>query len=210
MISGTQQHITITGSEDFFNFYTHGFTINAWVRLNSLSDFSAIASKFESAASDDISVPDETCWKALIYDENYNEVDISIANSISLDQWYMVTMVFDNWNNVIKLYINGLLADVSKVQDNTKIAPCQSPFIIGSDGTDNPAYWDGLLDEISIWSYAVDKYEIARIYANLTGTIVKCVEIPDADLTGDCKVDLNDFVKMASQWMQNGNAQSWK
>ncbi len=63
-----------------------------------------------------------------------------------------------------------------------------------------------ILDEVEIYNYALDAATIAQTYANMTETAV-CPAPLIYDLDGDCIVNLNDFTKLASQWLTDTSVQ---
>ena len=78
------------------------------------------------------------------------------------------------------------------------------PTVIGTDGAEGtvwPAWFEGAIDEVEIYTYALDSFEIAQIYTSLSGQQA-CAETHPFDLTDDCRVNLDDFALIAETWMQ--------
>lgn len=83
----------------------------------------------------------------------------SSANSVTLNTWQLVSVVFDGTNVII--YVNG----VSKGTD-TIGAPTSSPsniFTIGNRSTSDRAF-DGFIDEVRIYNRALTTAEITDLY----------------------------------------------
>lgn len=63
-----------------------------------------------------------------------------------------------------------------------------------------------ILDEVEIYNYALDAAAIAQTYANVTGTAI-CADVQPYDLNSDCKVNLDDFTLLASEWLSDISVQ---
>ncbi len=87
-------------------------------------------------------------------------------------------------------------------------------FMIGNEmtlepGTDNKIGGDmqfnGLIDDVRVYNYALSKIELYDLYAAGEGTF--CITNPQMDVNGpdgvpDCIVDLFDYSVLASQWLE--------
>ncbi|MCK4998085.1 MAG: hypothetical protein KAS23_01070, partial [Anaerohalosphaera sp.] len=71
----------------------------------------------------------------------------------------------------------------------------------GADGPRSPGEF--LLDDVQLYNYALDKFEIGQIFADGAGVPV-CVEYPVMDLDGDCDVDLDDLKLFIADWLESG------
>ena len=103
-------------------------------------------------------------------------------------------------NGVKKLYVNGILANEAEVAyvKNTGQGP-----LIGAGQNEDPAnfYFNGQIDDVQLYNYAIDPVDIALLYTDVEGGNV-CYEFPEFDLNEDCYVNLSDFAMMASQWLE--------
>lgn len=116
--------------------------------------------------------------------------------SLTDGEWHMVTGQYDG--RFIKLYVDATLVDVSEENVETLVLPGDA-LVIGANNPDGGGSFDGLIDDVRIWNYAIDPIEIAQLYVTLTGEPA-CTEIPPYDLDGNCIVDLNDIALFAGQW----------
>lgn len=64
------------------------------------------------------------------------------------------------------------------------------------------AYFTGQMDGVRVYNYALTEDEIAAQYIADAGPL--CRNKPAYDITGDCKVTLDDFALFAAQWLQCG------
>ncbi len=108
------------------------------------------------------------------------------------------------------MYINGRQS-VQMVGDlyMPKLAG-QSNLFIGAGQNENPAnfFFNGLIDDVRIYNYALEHVEVAQLYTDVVGPA--CVfGNPPFDVSGpegvpDCVVDLHDFAELAAQWLNHG------
>ena len=62
--------------------------------------------------------------------------------------------------------------------------------------------YEGLLDKVSIYSYALSPIDVAVLYTDvMTGESI-CVEQPERDFDGNCRVDMLDFAMFATGWLE--------
>ena len=70
--------------------------------------------------------------------------------------------------------------------------------------------FNGMLDDFTIYNYAMADTEIAQYYYDTTGNYACILDYASAyDFSGpegspDCKVDIYDFASFASKWMDSG------
>jgi len=120
------------------------------------------------------------------------------------DQWIHIVHVYDGAN--VKIYINGeKLADYGATLNTAAGGAGGQPFAVGFWGQYSGVQhgvFNGLIDEIALYNYALSPQEIGQLYiAGAGGTA--CVEAPQYDLTGDCQVDLEDFAEFAASWAES-------
>ncbi len=119
--------------------------------------------------------------------------------SMPENQWAMITVTFDG--SAAKVYINGELKNQGSWVLSNGIG---ADFRIGIQGAD---YFDGILDDIRVYNYALTQQDIAGLYYSVTGEGVCLNEYGDGlDVTGpvgvsDCKINLYDFAAFAKDWM---------
>ena len=116
-------------------------------------------------------------------------------------QWHMVTITYDETTQTMTGYVDG---EVFGTVIGPVSAGNSSPINIGG------GFWDykGLVDEVKIYSYARNEYEIAgeytADYSNFSTTKKICPFPNDPllqyDFNGDCRVDIIDLAYLASNW----------
>lgn len=150
-----------------FNFSQ--FTIEAWFKWKALKQPPFIISKddgnFEIHLNSDKWVRFQPTAGSQI-DGNINSIDTMI--------WTHIACVFNPINNTGKTYINGIETGYQQQTGlNLPIAPNSSPISIGRRTfNSNPdLFFNGNLDEIRIWDYALTQSEIREnMNQSLTGS----------------------------------------
>ncbi|MEN6348692.1 MAG: LamG-like jellyroll fold domain-containing protein [Syntrophomonas sp.] len=120
--------------------------------------------------------------------------------------FYTVTWGVDSANDwLVNEYVDGLLTRTGHRFD-PGVFSWQYTMMLGADSDRGPAeqFWKGYLDEVKFYNYPLSTEEIAQEYANIAGQAV-CINKPIHDMTGDCKVDLNDLAILAAEWLVDGN-----
>jgi hypothetical protein len=87
---------------------------------------------------------------------------------VPLNQWTHVAGVYDGTNNF--LYVNGQLA--SSVHAPGTISPSGNDLQIGHDPSDATRYFNGLIDEATVYNTALTAAQIQAIYD--AGSVGKC------------------------------------
>ncbi|WPU65149.1 LamG domain-containing protein [Peredibacter starrii] len=115
-------------------------------------------------------------------------VDIDTGNNrfasnfrFTNDKWYHILVSFDGTQavgNRVRLYINGHLDQIA-AEDSSAIPNLNAPFTIGTMGGMGPYNFIGQIDEVSLWTAALDYGEVMYIYAKqsprFTGAFVSRV-----------------------------------
>ena len=94
-------------------------------------------------------------------DGNWQTMD---GPEATMGEWEHLTIVYDDAEQMKKLYVNGELAldsNDSVAENDTK------PFNIGAGGDTGTAYFfKGDIDDIALWSRALSDSEVADVHAN--------------------------------------------
>ncbi len=154
---GGDDYIHIPYSEDF-NFDPSGqFTLVAWANTNVLDVSHHIITK----------APSNTVWDyGLTIDNNnlylfghHSQHEAYSTTQAQTNSWHMVVGVYDNAN--WKIYIDGVLEN-----DNTASSITQSSggIAIGRKGETELGYFNGKIDDVSIYSIVLSQFEIDSIY----------------------------------------------
>lgn len=117
-------------------------------------------------------------------------------NSLVDNTWTHILCTYDGADQ--KTYINGILADSIAV--NTDLLDPDGDLIIGGIIPGAVAnYFNGSIDDVAIYNYAMTAQEVADFYVAKMGGL--CVEVPAFDFDGDCRVGLGDLSLFIADWL---------
>jgi hypothetical protein len=207
-------HVRITGSEDFFNFYPNGFTASAWVKPNDADAWQQFAlSKNNQAETAGWGLGLFSDYQAFAnirspvpgFDEDYYG-----GSGIDDGNWHLVTCQYDPATTTYSLFLDG--TRVAQSQPYTGPVPqSEDILVIGAKTLIGDGPFNGLLDDIKIWSYVLSPLEVAAIYTEFIDEDV-CIEMTDTwrhfDTVGEpgeesfCRIDIEDFAEFALTWMK--------
>lgn len=106
-----------------------------------------------------------------IYLEVWNGGSVTYAYTgdlnLSTATWYHIVTTFSS--GTFKLYINGVDTTWTKVGSDTTATDGNAVFNLGKLSTDGASCFDGLLDEVGIWSRALSSTEVADLYNSGSG-----------------------------------------
>jgi concanavalin A-like lectin/glucanase superfamily protein len=197
-------HVRITDSEDFFNFYPQGYTVNVWVKTEQDADYGCIASKQDRG--------DE--WKGWVLNcddtgkaahglrQVFDGSSVVGTSNIADNQWHMVTATYNAETGIGTVYVDGLVEN--QLVDTENKAPTNVyPVVLGAETVfaENAAY-EGLLDKTSIYSYALSPFDVAVLYTDVMGGYLCVGGNPEYDFDENCKVDVLDFADFAADWLR--------
>ncbi|HML75385.1 MAG TPA: discoidin domain-containing protein [Anaerohalosphaeraceae bacterium] len=120
-------------------------------------------------------------------------------------QWQFLCMTVAN--NTATAYVNGIRIGSSAFTfggGNT------NPIWIGVAENNMTRWFNGAIDDLRIYNYAVSYESIVDLYnaavdPDISVCLYKTENIrPDTDLNNDCRVDLQDFVLLLNGWMDCG------
>jgi hypothetical protein len=150
-------------------------------------------------------------WNWYTLDGEGNSVrhnqELDVEGEIVPLKWYYMAITVENGAG--RIYLNGERGTEHKAPQGLNV---QSPkdftktynYIGKAVGTDVP-YFNGRIDELKIYNYALTKQEIAEEYYTVTGVESICdmeiYDLYDWDFNHNCKVDLPDFAEIAAKWL---------
>ncbi len=153
-----------------------GFTIQAWVKLESQPGTLPIVGKFD----DNFSPGREYLlyWNSgtnrftfgVTFDggEGFQQVSADTFGNISTGVWYLIHAWYDPLDSRLHICVNAGLDDSGLfVSTNVIDPPTAAPFTIGS--YDSTTYFDGLIDEVGFWKRVLTSQERTDLYNSGAG-----------------------------------------
>ena len=146
-------------------------TIEAWVLTRNVASYEGM-----SIVSKRRAYNDGDSYNLFIYTNqlmngrvNGNNSSIGLSTTvIEDDTWYHIAFTFDGRGAAgekVKLYINGVL-ESSADHPNNAVNVGGAPVWIGELDAARGFAWDGIMDEIGIWSVALNADQISWLMAN--------------------------------------------
>ena len=197
---GIDDHISMG---DNYNLASGNFSVEAWVKLNSVNGQRTIVSKRDSqnisAGGYDLSINSGSpTFK-------WGNSTVTSSFKLTTERWYHVAVIYTDGQ--AKLYVDGI-----KVGNGTAANPnaTTSPFLIGAifrgNKPENPVnYFHGWIEEVRIWTTALKEEQLRfmmnqRLKIDITpikGTVLPLVvpgDLPYANLAGYYQLIGNELV----------------
>ncbi len=192
------------------------FTYSFWVNPSaSYTGDGRIMGNFNDGSNTGVQfgVSGDGTIKTYLREQNNRTVDVSSpAGTVPDEQWSHVAITYTG--SVFRYFLNGTMILERNVTTLTNFVDWQYPhFIMAKNlrGTGVTEKYRGSLDDLRIYNYAMDEYQIADLVIDITGEPV-CIasERPDVlvDLNNDCSIDLSDLALFAGEWLKTGIYQS--
>jgi hypothetical protein len=184
-------------------------SVSLWARwggqLEAGATWQGLVSKEVSFAAD------QMMWQLEIDQTNNNLVlkngsNVAVtATPMAIGQWEHIVFTFDGTTG--RIYRNGSSVVSGGFSLTSKT---DAPMSIGASADNAGAYsfiFNGTLDDVRVYNYAMSPYEVAELYTDVVPTAVICISNPAMDFSGpagtpDCKVNLYDFAVIAADWLQ--------
>ena len=124
---------------------------------------------------------------------------------IPQDEWAFVALTIEADKATAYVYSasTGLQSGANEI---SHFPQTTSGIKLGWDPQDETRYFDGMMDDARMYNYTLDPVEIANVILEVKPDAKLCISYPAQDISGpydvpDCVVNICDFAKMASQWM---------
>ena len=109
-----------------------------------------------------------------------------------------------------KIHPTALIDPEAKLGDGAVIGPytvIESDVVIGAESTDGASPLTGLVDDVRIWTYALDDIAIALLYTDFNPGSEVCIGNPSFDSTGpdgtpDCRINVYELAVWAAAWLE--------
>ncbi|MGA2786622.1 MAG: LamG-like jellyroll fold domain-containing protein [Verrucomicrobiota bacterium] len=168
LFDGVSSYVSIPDSPSLDSFTT-SITIETWIKVNQTtanSNWKGIVTKGNSSWR----LQGRAGAKTVVFSANgvSPNVDLYGSRNVNDGQWHHVAGVYDG--TTMFLYVDGTL-DVSQPATGS-IAQNSLPLCIGQTANSTGYYFNGLIDEASIYNRALTAAEIQSIYS--AGSSGKC------------------------------------
>ncbi|HOK67845.1 MAG TPA: immunoglobulin domain-containing protein [Anaerohalosphaeraceae bacterium] len=200
ILDGTDDSVDLP---DGFADFRSGLTISLWARPTAAANYARFLDFGNGAPSDNIMFTRVGTGTTLQYQVMHMFVSggaVEAPNALTLNEWQMFVVVHDPVTTIATIYKNGEpIASGGVALPNNVI---RTSNFIGRSNWTADALYAGQIDDVRIYNYPLSEDEIAALYAASEGPY--CRFRPDFDLTGDCRVKLDDFAVLAQHWLECG------
>ncbi len=118
------------------------------------------------------------------------------VGALPIGEWAFVAVTFDGANATI--YRDGVAVASGAFSLGAKT---DAGITIGSGEPTGGNPFNGALDDVRIYNYAMDAVDVAYLYY-VTSQEKVCIQPVPNDLDNDCRVGLNDFALIAAEWLR--------
>ncbi|MDR3705752.1 MAG: sialidase domain-containing protein [Paludibacteraceae bacterium] len=156
---GTNDYIAIPDNSKLD--LTSDYTITAWVKPENFNYLAGIVSKYHTPATPSyvLRLGRYSPYQAF----NFDEKNTSSNTLLTSNTWYHVAAVKSGTTRT--LYVNGSAVSLTDTASFTPVANGDS-LLIGLDYRMDKRFFNGLIDEVSIWSKALSQSEIQSGMSN--------------------------------------------
>ena len=132
-----------------------------------------------------------------------HSTDIGIGDG----QWHHVAGIYDS--SKMYLYVDGMLDNSQDASGSIDVGVY--PVMIGGNAQQTSREWNGLIDDVRIYDYALSLSEIldlvgqSELYVPLTSP----ANISDEEPANSKKVNFRDFAILADEWLQQSIWPEW-
>jgi hypothetical protein len=142
---------------------TQQITVSAWIKVNAFDKkWQAIVTKGDSAwrlqRNSDSNTLEFACSGLVVPGTKWGDIHCTV--DVNDGQWHHAVGTYDG--SQICLYVDGKL-DVSSTASGT-ININSQPVYIGVNSERPNRFWNGLIDDVRLYSYALTADEVAALY----------------------------------------------
>ena len=201
--SSLGQALVLDGSTDAvvlpagFENFRAGMTIAVWANPSAVAAWARFFDTGTGPGADNIFLTREGDTDNLIY--NNNDGAVNAADAIALNEWQFFVVTVTETGDV-KMFKNGL-----EIQTGTVGIPAvvtRDLNYIGDSNYEGDSFYAGMIDELSVYNYALTDDEAALLYAAVEGDY--CRYPLEHDFDNSCLIDLGDIAVLAAEWLDCG------
>jgi hypothetical protein len=133
-------------------------TIACWANLRSVpTDYSALVTKGDNSWRLS-TIPGQRKFHASVND--WQQLMVDGSTEVSANEWHHVAMVYNG--DEVRIYVDGKLDTAKPWKDG--IAVNDFDVLIGENAEQKGRFFDGLIDDVRIYNYALKESDIMALY----------------------------------------------
>ncbi len=160
---GVNDYVDVGNSNSIMNL-TGEFSIEFWTKVNNFTAITGLVSSFDKFNGYGWGIPVSSSGNKLELRRSYGVQylqDIAVSGTLQTGTWYHIVGLYDG--TYLKIYVDGVLFGTPKAVTST--AFIKGTGITATIGRAYPGdYFNGLIDDVRIYSYARTPDEIALDY----------------------------------------------
>ncbi|MBN2211379.1 MAG: LamG domain-containing protein, partial [Sedimentisphaerales bacterium] len=195
----------INSNDGSFDFYPHGLTASCWVKSTQpqteIYTYPLLYGNPHESSGDEITrgwcIQNKTDSETVgghVFDVGATIYSSALTN----DEWHMVTLT--HAGGTIAFYADGQL--MGSYTDTTPTFTLMDSLVLMGALPNGVRSFNGLLDDVRIYNYPLNAYEVATLYTDFVPGATICAEPVVNDINGDCIVNLLDFAEIAAAWLE--------
>jgi hypothetical protein len=132
-------------------------------------------------------------------------IETSAGNPYPREEWNYHVLSYNAATHACTWYING---ERFGALTGFAFTDFDTLLYVGNCRDDSQPYM-GFIDDLRLYNYPLDAFEVAQLYVEVMTDEVICVGNPEYDITGpggepDCVIDINDLAAFLTQWLDHG------
>ncbi len=176
-IRNSSGHIVLGTSNDYNYGDSQDFSVSVWVKTDAIVNDGPVIGNKNWASGANIGWviaprPATGSWQWNYRGELGSRLDYRPSSPALADnQWHMLTVTHDRAGNAT-FYFDGAKQSQIDISASPGSIHAGYPTVIGTDGTQGTAYnrwWNGLIDEVSMWNRALSESEVAELFGSGQG-----------------------------------------
>jgi len=155
--------LEISGSQTFI----------AFIKPESVgTDYMQILSKTGATNAHQLYVNNTSTGKQVVFKLSGLTTNETVTSDVVLQagKWYMIVGVYDSANTLLKVWVNGVLKQVTA---SGSAADTNGNFAVGADTQGSIQFFDGLVQNAAILSTALTNAQVKRLWAATTWKGIK-------------------------------------
>lgn len=179
-------------------------TLSLWVRPGTLPGWARVLD-FGTGTNNYLFLTADAGWGVMRFAIRTPDVEEQLleTGALAAGQWSHVAVTITGSTG--RLYRNGeLVATNTNMTLNPIDVGATLNYLGKSQWPD--AKFNGLIDDLKIWNYALSAVDAAHLYLDIEGGSVCNREIYNLqayDTDGDCRIGLADFASFAERWLED-------
>lgn len=173
MFDGGDDYASVNNNSDLNFERTNSFSIDTWIKINSLNAYGNIIGKNDSSykgwnlmsmASSDSNRPNSICLMLTSTNSSNDLLACTPSNSIQAGTWYHIVSTYSGNSDVsgVKMYLNGTSQTVTAIRNGlTASIQTTSPTWIGRHYYGSGSYpFNGTIDSLKVFNRVLSTDEI--------------------------------------------------